>query len=259
MITLSRYKLQAFLACQRRFQLRYENMLPWPIAPQQPEQVEALAHGEQFHRLLERHFLGLPTDAAALPNPLRSWWQTWQSHAPHIPAGRRLPEFRLTVPISQQLLLGRFDLLVLGEDSAHIYDWKTERKPRSAAALRHDLQTRLYLALVAEGGTALQQRAIPPENIHLTYWFVQEPTASVSFRYSHAEHDQNWADLNAVVTQIESKMADPTHWPLTNDLRECGYCAYQLFCARPQATTHLEQWHEEMNDSAAEKLEPELP
>lgn len=261
MITFSRYKLQAFLACQRRFQLRYVEALSWPIAPQQAGQAEALAEGEQFHRLLERHFLGLSTDAAALPNPLRTWWQTWQGHAPTLPVGRYLPEFRLTVPIGQHLLLGRFDLLIIGDNTAHIYDWKTERKPRSAAALRHDLQTRLYLALLAEGATAIQPRPIPPENIHLTYWFVQKPEASVTFDYSGVEHAQNWADLNTVVTQIEQQLINPAPWPLTEDVRECGYCAYQLYCARPQASMNLDQWFDEQGEAEAhaEGLEPELP
>ena len=255
---LSRYKLSAFLACQRRFQLRYVDPLPWPAPPQATQVDEALAHGEQFHRLLERHFLGWPTDAAALPDPLRSWWQTWQAQPPAIPPGQSLPEFRLTVPIGQHLLLGRFDLLILGENSAHIYDWKTEQRPRRASALRHDLQTRLYLALVAEGANAIRPHLppIPPEQIHLTYWFVTDPLASVTFSYSQAEHERNWAELNGVVAQIETQMAITEPWPLTPDLRECQYCAYQLFCARPQPTTVLEDWYEE---EGAINLEPELP
>lgn len=259
MITFSRYKLNTFLACQRRFQLRYGEDLPWPVAPQLPHQAEALAQGEQFHRLLERHFLGLPTDAAALPSPLREWWQTWQGHAPALPPGRTLPEFRLTVPIGQHLLLGRFDLLILGENSAHIYDWKTERRPRSAAALRDDLQTRLYLALVAEGTKGIKplQQPIHPEQIHLTYWFVEAPEASVTFTYSPAEHQQNWAELTALVAQIESQMADPTPWPLTPDLNECARCAYQLFCARPQPVIKLDEWYEEEMAEPNETLEPE--
>ena len=37
--TLSQYKLANFLACQRRFQLRYLRRLPWPASPL-PERTE---------------------------------------------------------------------------------------------------------------------------------------------------------------------------------------------------------------------------
>ncbi|MBP7997901.1 MAG: PD-(D/E)XK nuclease family protein [Chloroflexi bacterium] len=262
MITFSRYKLSDFLACQRRFQLRYIQNLPWPTPPQPSDQAEALTHGEQFHRLLERHFLGLSVDAAALPNPLRSWWHTWQTDPPAIPPGHTLPEFRLTVPISQHLLLGRFDLLILGDHSAHIYDWKTERRPRTASALRADLQSRLYLALVAEGIRAIhpQKTPIPPEQVQLTYWFVEAPAATVTLTYSTAEHAQNWSDLSQIVGQIEAQMTTTTPWPLTTDLQECGRCVYQLFCTRPRPTLQLdEHWYQETPEHPETNLEPALP
>ncbi|MCL4870724.1 MAG: PD-(D/E)XK nuclease family protein [Anaerolineae bacterium] len=260
MILLSRYKLAAFLACQRRFQLRYEQGVPWPVAPQPPTQAEALAQGEQFHRLLERYFLGLTVDAAALPSPLRQWWQTWQTHTPPLPPGRRLPEFRLTVPVGQHLLLGRFDLLILTDETVMIYDWKTERRPRAAATLHQDWQTRLYLAIVAEGIMGIQPSSQPitPEQIQLCYWFVEEPQASVTFRYSQAEHDQNWAELNAIVARLDSQLSDPNPWPLTDDLNECGRCAYQLLCARPQPLLNLDNWYEETESDLDLSLEPTL-
>lgn len=59
-MVFSRYKLLTFLACRRRFQLRYLVQQPWPDAPQADEWRLASERGLAFHKLLERHFLGLP-------------------------------------------------------------------------------------------------------------------------------------------------------------------------------------------------------
>jgi hypothetical protein len=264
-LTLSRRQLADFLACQRRFQLRYLEHLPWPAAPTDDHLQQSLLQGQLFHQLLQRYFLGVTPDEDALgSDQLRQWWQAFQQHGPALPPGRRLPELTLTVPIGRHLLTGRFDLLVLGENQAHIFDWKTEARPRREADLRADLQTRLYLALLAEGSQALVAPGAPlaTEAIAITYWYANDPAQSVTIPYSQAEHEQNWAELRAVVAAIEHRLEHPTIWPLTENLNECGRCAYQVFCDR-QVAIALAAAIEPAEDEALEEtnwqLEPEIP
>lgn len=240
-LLLSRASLADFLACQRRFQLRALRQLPWPALPLDEGTAEAIARGQQFHRLLERHFLGLPTDPAGNADPqVQAWQHAFQRRPPALPPGRRLPEHRLTLPIGNHLLHGRFDLLIAGETAqgqpyAHIYDWKTG-KARRESRLREDWQTRLYLALLAEGGGALWRDGRPPtpDHITLTYWYATEPDSPRTIAYSDGWHRQNWADIQAIVAQIEAaQVAD--EWPLTADLEECRRCAYQVVCGRQSA------------------------
>ncbi|HUM72486.1 MAG TPA: PD-(D/E)XK nuclease family protein, partial [Chloroflexota bacterium] len=158
-LLLSRGKLTTFLECRRRFQLRYLEEAAWPAAPLAVADEARLGLGQQFHELAQRHFLGLKIESAAIQErTLRGWWLTFARFLPHLPHGRTLPELTLTIPIGRHLLHGRFDLLIIGEIDgrafAHLYDWKTGRQP-DETTLRHDWQTRLYLAMLAEGGQAL--------------------------------------------------------------------------------------------------------
>ena len=271
-LTLSQQKLMTFLACQRRFYLRYRARLPWPERPLPAEQETAVSLGHQFHQLLERHFLGLPVDTTQLENGrLHQWWSQFQTHPPPLPAGLRLPEVGLTVPLPSTnqpaadepgpLLVGRFDLVVLGQTEAgepaiHMYDWKTGR-PQSVADLRHSWQTRLYLALAAEGGGALfhrqnldmGSRALSPAAIRLTYWYVHAPDEPRTIGYSQAEHEQTWAELTAVSAQIEAGIVAETAvsvtptdlpatlWPKTDEWATCTFCAYQAYCGRHKPAT----------------------
>jgi CRISPR/Cas system-associated exonuclease Cas4 (RecB family) len=154
------------------------------------------------------------------------------------------------------VLNGRFDLLVLSSNTAHIFDWKTGQ-PRSEADLRHDWQTRLYLAMLAEGSAALGQ-TLQPEQIAITYWYVNEPAAPRTIRYNQAWHTQNWADIQTVVSQINAALAE-NNWPLTEEWAHCRHCAYQSYCGRQEAGTTIAEPSEETADESGIALEPELP
>ena len=273
-LTLSQYKLATFLTCQRRFQLRYLRHLPWPATPLPERTEQRLQQGQDFHQLLERRFLGLKISPAMIPDSLvRQWWGQFEANSPvkNIPPNARfLPETGLTVPLGDHLLYGRFDLLVIGEDEqnrpfAHIFDWKTGRPP-APSELKDRWQTRLYLALLAEGGSAFWPQGVQlaPEQISLTYWYVQAADAPITVGYSAAEHQVNWDELQQYTHQINEAMgADSTadSWPLTDDWSHCRECAYQSFCGRQGAGTAVPELDEaEAPDKPDEQLvTPELP
>ena len=255
-LTLSRNKIADLLACQRRFQLRHLEQLPWPFAPPEDRSQETRFLGQRFHQIAHRHFLGLSVEEDVAHDPqLRSWWQRFQREGPRLPPGNRLPELSLTIPIGRHLLTGRFDLLILGEGRANIFDWKTEARPRTEVELQDDLQTRLYLALAAEGADALKQ-SLDPEQISLTYWYVNEPQASVTIDYNQARHVENWGYLREAVDGLDQLLDTAGIWPLTDDLGQCAKCVYQVYCGRISESPNLVDWE---YPGPAPSLEPERP
>lgn len=267
-LLLSRYKLTTFLACQRRFELRYLQKLPWPQRPLSVQDEELLARGQAFHQVLQRHFLGWDVEAAAIGDAqVRQWYLQFQNSKLQLPQGRVLTEMSLTIPLGQHLLNGRFDLLILGkseqgEPTAHLFDWKTG-KAQESSKLRHDWQTRLYLAMLAESDTALfpgTQTPLKAENISITYWFVTEPDVPRTLTYSAAQHAENWASLQAIAAQIDTQIAQGD-WPKTDDLSECQRCAYQMICQRQAAGTAVPVLDEDADVLADdwETAVPELP
>ncbi|MCP4418554.1 MAG: PD-(D/E)XK nuclease family protein [Chloroflexi bacterium] len=270
-LTLSQYKLATFLACQRRFQLRYLRHLPWPNSPFSRRTEASLRRGQEFHQLLERYFLGLNIAAATIADGQMShWWQQFKAHWPFgndfAANARFLPESGLTIPLGEHLLYGRFDLLVLGENengtpSAHIFDWKTG-KPANASELNGRWQTRLYLALLAEGGNAFwpENVHLVPEQISLTYWYVQAADTPITIGYSTAAHQSSWAELQEHAALLTEVMAKDS-WPLTDILTHCRDCAYQSYCRRQDAGTTVPEIDEmeEPTIANAQLLTPELP
>jgi hypothetical protein len=200
--------------------------------------------------------LGIPPGSEVQSDPdLGRWWQLFQNFESRIPSGKRKPEMTLTVPIGKMTLTGRFDLLVIAREAVHIFDWKTYGRARSTEELRRDLQSKIYLAMVAESGDALGDKVLP-ENVVLTYWFATDPPKEVSLTYGKQEHAENWAHLVSIADELEDGMGSDGFWPLTDGLGECRRCAYQILCGRGQGDPDLDEW-EDIEE--APPIEPTLP
>lgn len=246
-LTLAQQHLYTFHTCPRRFYLRFLARVPWPEAPLGPEQELAYERGRRFHRWIERRLLGLPVADEGDHDPvLAGWWSTFERTAPVLPNGGRFVETSLTVPVGpdgRHRLTGRFDLLVVGEDSdghpaAALFDWKTG-EPRDITRLRRAWQTRVYLFVLAEGGAALapgSAGAFEPDRLTFTYWYVAEPASLRRIAYDAPTHRHNRMELEAVVAEIDRQLIE-NKWPLTDDWNECRQCAYRAHCGR-QAAGH---------------------
>jgi hypothetical protein len=265
-MVLSRSKLATFLVCQRRFQLRFVNRMSWPTEPLDERVQASLARGRQFHRLLERHFMSLPVMAEAMADaPLRQWWTVFQNSGPTLPDGHLLPEIGLTVPVADHMLTGRFDLLIVGEDTgapfAHVFDWKTTPAGREGD-MRQDWQTRLYCAMLAEGGGAFlpDGRSPDPDDIAITYWHVTNPDEPRIVHYDRSWHAQNWAEIKHLIVQIQQMMGTEV-WPLTDDWTSCRHCPYQAYCGRQEAGRILPERgdDEDLRSESYLQMEPETP
>lgn len=260
--------LYTFETCPRRFYLRYLARVPWPEALLEPGLESAYDHGRRFHRWVERDFLGLPVADESDTDPtLRRWWSIYQSRRPALPPGQRFVETTLTIPIGREgrhTLSGRFDLIVVGEGedgrpSAAIYDWKTG-EPRDIGRLRRAWQTRVYLAVLAEGGAALvpdKPEAFAPGRLSFTYWYIEDPEHPRVIRYDEAAHRRNMAELEALVGRIDEQLT-AGEWPLTDSLAECRHCAYQAHCDRRTAGEPLlAELDEDAPEPDEEWLEPQ--
>jgi CRISPR/Cas system-associated exonuclease Cas4 (RecB family) len=241
-LTLSRAMLDSFKVCQRRFQLRYLEAVPWPALSLEPEIEMARDLGNRFHQMLNRHFLGLPVTAGEAIDPeLDRWWKLFREWEPTLPDGRRYSEFTLTVPVGNHFVVGRLDLLIITEGQVHIFDWKTSARPRSANHLWNDLQTQLYLTMVVEGAGSIG-KALNPADLSLTYWYSGNRPETVQLRYDATKHRRFWIEIQEIVSQIDAMIGNKKTWPLTSDHSRCERCPYQIICNRQADAVDLSDW-----------------
>ncbi len=233
----SQGSLQDYSDCPRRFQLRYLLSQPWPALESQPqldfEHFQEL--GQQFHRIIQRHYAGVPVDrlSAGIEDAvLRQWWQAFLVSPPHgLPEDVVLAEQVLSTTLAGQRLVARYDLLALAtEGPAVIVDWKTSRRPLSRDRLAARLQSWVYPFVLVEAGADLGVGPIAPDRVRMVYWFANDPQQPITLTYSARQHDAHRRYLAALLQEITQR-ADAT-WPLTTNTQFCRFCTYRSLCDR---------------------------
>ncbi len=232
----SQGSLQDYTDCPRRFQLRYLLELSWPAIEAEPaDEFEAsIRDGEAFHRLAQQHALGvLSTDLSLEPDSnLAVWWANYlASPPPDLPA-IRYPEITLSAPLGDHRLIAKFDLVAIEPGGrAVVVDWKTSaRRPRSGWLIER-LQTRVYRRLLVRAGAALNAGApIAAEQVEMIYWFANFPDEPERLRYDATQFEADGRFLAELAAEIAQCNDDV--FSLTDDERNCRFCAYRSLCDR---------------------------
>jgi hypothetical protein len=237
--SLSQSSLQDYVDCARRFQLRYIQSQAWPAVLAEPlvEHEHQLERGERFHRLVQRHQLGMEAtvlSAAIGGDPdLRAWWQAYLGFAYlHTLGGKRYPEYTLSTSVAGVRLTATYDLLVVTADGrVVIFDWKTYRRKPSRAWFEKRLQTRVYPYVVARAGAGLLGGAFSPDLVSMVYWVASGPGGSIQFRYDGGQFLRDEGYLSALVEEFEAASGVEL-WKKTSDDARCRFCEYRSLCDR---------------------------
>jgi CRISPR/Cas system-associated exonuclease Cas4 (RecB family) len=235
--TLSQSSLQDYHDCPRRFELRYLQQLAYPAIEAEPalENEKHQKEGEYFHRLAQKHFVGIPKEQIArLANTdnLQRWWENFiQSDNLTSLTGLKglKTEVTLSAPLGKLRLVAKYDLIGTDGNFFFIYDWKTYRKRPKNEWLAIRWQTRVYRALLAQAGAHLNSgEPIQPNQIEMIYWFADFPNEPARFIYNADQFKRDWDALMRLADEITSA----SDYPKTDEVSKCSYCPYRSYCNR---------------------------
>lgn len=240
LLRLSQGQLNLLERCPRQFQHTYLEQLH---SPSDLEHEERQTLGSRFHLLMQQREMGLPIDSILQEDAqLQSWMTAFASAAPEILTTAthsqifRESEHYRTLQVQNYLLAVIYDLLIADNQQAQILDWKTYPKPPNKRKLERNWQTRLYLYVLAETSDYL------PENISMTYWFVQSDgqPQSIKFNYDTAQHQQTAKRLNQLLRKLtdwlEAYYQGESFPQEPEGSKACEPCQYATRCNRSQAT-----------------------
>ena len=197
-IRLSQGHLNLLERCPRQFQYIYLDQLGAPNSLEQQRQI----WGSRFHLLMQQRELGLPIESFIEEDAqLQGWMTALTIAAPESTLIKsqtwRESEHCRTLQVQDYLLTVIYDLLIAHE-SAQIIDWKTYPQPQNRRWLESNWQTLLYLYVLTQTSDYL------PEQISMTYWFVQSPDKpqSLKFTYSSTQHQRTEQKLHELLSQL---------------------------------------------------------
>jgi hypothetical protein len=241
----SQSSLQDYCDCPRRFQLRYIEQLQWPAVETEPvlENEHRLQEGQLFHRLVQQHLIGLPTDKLApLANTpdLSRWWDNYLGHKFDIAGYALYTELTLAMPVRTYRLLAKYDLVAYKpQERVLVFDWKTYRKRPRDEWMAARMQTRVYRALLIQAGATLNGGTpFLPEKIEMIYWYADYPSESAHFTYNSSQYKRDWDALTGLINEISNHR----HFPLSEDEKKCAYCSYRSHCNRGEKAGTLDEF-----------------
>jgi hypothetical protein len=247
-------RLQDYLDCKRRFQLRYLLKQPWPAQVVEPAELFGLhlEQGQRFHRLVQRYVMGMPADnlhRMASEPPLSKWWQDFLTYGLEELPEVRVSEVTMTSSFGGYPLIGKFDLLAVSESgNVFIVDWKTSKHIPSSSQLRARMQSRLYPFIIArEGVRQTGLEAVEPDRILMRYWYAEAPQTPIEIAYSQAQYEEDGEFIKGLIHEIETR--DTEQFALTDDVKRCRYCVYRSLCDRGVHPGPMKEFGEDFEDN----------
>ncbi|MAT41029.1 MAG: hypothetical protein CL609_01720 [Anaerolineaceae bacterium] len=233
----SQNKLQDYIDCPRRFELKYLLKQDWPAIRSEP--IREIEHhqrlGNQFHLFIQQYFNGLSPEIISKQTTdpvLLNWWRSFELFSKTIHFDNVYPEFQISAQIGNSRFYGVIDLITTDQDgNITIYDWKTNKKKPSRNTLNQKIQTKLYRLMTALNyARFFKEINFSPNKIRMEYWFVNDPTSTMVFPYDETLFLSDQSFFNQLIETIQN--TGENFFVKTEDQNRCKFCNYRSLCAR---------------------------
>ena len=235
--TFSAAKIQDYLDCERRFELKYIFKQSWPAIASEPviEIEENIRKGNKFHYLIHQFYSGIPESILLNlidEEEILDWFNSFLFFNKTLQIEKAFSEFHLSSQIGEIRLSAVFDLIYLTKnDKVGIIDWKTSHFIPKKSTLAMKVQTIMYPYLINETfHEFLAETNLLPENISMRYWYPGSPDEEFIFKYGQSTHEDHHVFLKNIINEILGKKKGD--FLQTCIINKCGYCQYRSLCDR---------------------------
>jgi len=256
--TFSAYKLQDYLDCERRFELKYLLKQQWPAIRSEPiyELEQQMQLGQQFHLFAQQFFSNIATGEIQKQindETLSLWWDNFVPFAKNLLSQEYDAEHKISIKLNNMRFIAILDLLIIDKNMKYaIIDWKTNKKKPSSQQIKNSIQSRLYpLVLFLSENERISPNHISPDQIEMLYWFANFPDQIESFQYSNYQYQEDLTFLQELIQKISQKK--PGEFLKTTRTQSCKFCQYRSLCERgtiagSQDNPEVDIWNEEIVD-----------
>ena len=235
--SFSAAKLQDYLDCERRYELKYILEQSWPAIPSEPvlEIEENIRKGNSFHFLVHQYFSGISEDIlknSINDEDINSWFNSFLKFIHTLQIERSFSEFPVMYQFGSIQFSAVFDLIYSTKNGEiGIIDWKTSHISPRKSTLSLKIQSILYPFLLRETAHEFfPEIDLRAKNIFMRYWYPTSPQKEYIFPYDESIHEKNRTFLSSLADEILVKKTG--EFSLTRDEKKCGYCIYRSLCNR---------------------------
>lgn len=221
----SQNSINTYKSCPLKFKYKYIDKINWKYDDvESRDYYESLRLGRDFHLLCERYFNEIPLGYIE-SDKFKKWIEKIKKLVPITDDNIYLPEYELRYCINGYRLQSKFDLIVIGNNSIEIYDWKTESRKIDYKNVESRMQTILYMFLAKEVISKLEGKNIESGNIKMKYYQPEFDNEAITISYSDEKHNSN---RNKIINYLN--MIQEGNFEGNKNKKHCQYCEFNKLC-----------------------------
>ena len=189
----SQNSINTYKSCPVKFKYKYIDKINWMKDDIESRgYYDSLKTGLDFHLLCERHFNSMPVGVDMISdddrNKFTKWIERVKRDIPIEQNKKYLTEYEIALNLNGNKIQAMYDLLVVGEDSIEIWDWKTESRKINYKNVESRVQTIVYMFLAKEVIPKLFGIKVDFENVKMTYYQPGFEDTKISILYDKEKH-----------------------------------------------------------------------
>ncbi|MGL4912510.1 MAG: PD-(D/E)XK nuclease family protein [Romboutsia sp.] len=232
----SQNSINTYKSCPLKFKYKYIERINWKHDDiESREYYDSLKFGTEFHLLCERYFSNIPLGITISTNPkFVKWIEKVKKLVPIEDRFIYLPEYEVRYNLNNIILIAKYDLVVIKENTIEIWDWKTENKKVDYKNAEGRMQTIIYMFLAKEVIPKLFDINIDTKNIKMKYYQPEFDEQGVSISYSDEKHNINKNTIVSYIDKIQNTKYEEEQenykYDLVKNKKHCTYCEFNKLC-----------------------------
>ncbi len=222
----SQNSLKAFLECPLKFKYKYIDGIF--LEKENQDIKEAFDEGRKFHLIAERYFNNIPTGVEYENEKMKFFFEKFKEKFKKNKNSEYLTEYTIRDYRETEIrIYGRYDLLILEDESIEIWDWKSYRNEQKKEHFEKNFQTIIYMYLAFEILPLMYKKEISADKITMGYWNPNFPDEEIKINYNHIKHEENKEKLIRIIQEINGY--DFTNIDKIKN-RSCIHCEFNYLC-----------------------------
>ena len=176
--------------------------------------------------MCERYFKNIPI-GENITDEFKAWIEKVKNLIPIDASKLYLPEYEVRTKIFGSYISAKYDLVIIGENSIDIWDWKTESQKTSYKNIENRMQTVVYMYLAKEVIAKIYKKDIPYENITMNYFRLKIDDKPITIAYNKEKHIRNKSIIGNYINSIDNIDFDGY---IDKNKNHCKYCEFNKLC-----------------------------
>lgn len=209
--------LDTYKNCPKKFKFKYIDN----IYLEKSNNKESLNKGQDFHLICERFFENIETDIS--DEKYKTYINRIQKHI-DLKFENLFTEYEINYKLDENILVAKFDMILVKENSVEIWDWKTNSKKSKPQKYENSIQTFVYLYLAKEVLPKVFNKNLDFKDISINYFEVEFDDGLFKINHSEKNHKIYEKNIKNIIKKIENEEFENIN------LSHCKYCEYEKLC-----------------------------